>query len=150
MLQVNQKLDDLKTAQRPNTHVELEEFLVVVIIILASPESVPCQAIIGELMEAGWSVKRPRENEAISDQDLKNVFDKVDMNRDLRVNRMVGGEMDIVTFMVQFQELRQACKFLCKQFEIDVKKVSNKYYVFVISLSSIEARRAVQVYPGGR
>ena len=65
--------------------------------ILASPESVPCQAIIGDLMEAGWSVKRPRENEAISDQDLKNVFDKVDMNRDLRVNRMVRGELDIVT-----------------------------------------------------
>ena len=88
-MQVNQKLDDLKTAQRPNTHVELEEFLVVVIIVLAFPESFLCQAIIGDLMEAGWSVKRPRENEAISDQDLKNVFDKVDMNRDLRVNRMV-------------------------------------------------------------
>ena len=29
--------------------------------------------------------------------------------------------------MIQFQELRQACKFLCKQFEIDVKKVRNKY-----------------------
>lgn len=43
-------------------------------------------------MEAGWSVKRPRENEAISDQDLKNVFDKVDMNRDLRVNRIVETE----------------------------------------------------------
>ena len=88
-MQVNHKLDDLKTAHRANTHVELEEFLVVVIIVLAFPESFLCQAIIGDLMEAGWSVKRPRENEAISDQDLKNVFDKVDMNRDLRVNRMV-------------------------------------------------------------
>ena len=78
-------------------------------------------------MEAGWSVKRPRENEAISDQDLKNVFDKVDMNRDLRVNRMVETRMDIglhvLASMFQSQELRQACKFLCKQFDIDVKKV---------------------------
>ena len=49
-------------------------------------------AIIGDIMEAGWSIKRPRENEAISDQDLKNVFDKVDRNKDLRVNRMVGGD----------------------------------------------------------
>ena len=100
--------------------------------VLAFPESFLCQAIIGDLMEAGWSVKRPRENEAISDQDLKNVFDKVDMNRDLRVNRMVIGEMDIVilTLMIQFQELRQACKFLCKQFEIDVKKVrKNMFFV---------------------
>ena len=56
--------------------MELEEFL----------------AIIGDIMEAGWSIKRPRENEAISDQDLKNVFDKVDRNKDLKVNRMVGGD----------------------------------------------------------
>ena len=40
------------------------------------------QAIIGDIQEAGWSVKVPRENEQISDQDLKNVFDKVDPNRD--------------------------------------------------------------------
>ena len=132
--------------------MELEEFLVVVIMVLAFPESFLCQAIIGDLMEAGWSVKRPRENEAISDQDLKNVFDKVDMNRDLRVNRMVGGEMDIVilTLMIQFQELRQACKFLCKQFEIDVKKVRENMCFFVISLIFIKARRTVQVYPRGR
>ena len=69
-------MDDLVTCQRSNTHVELEEFL----------------AIIGDIMEAGWSIKRPRENEAISDQDLKNVFDKVDRNKDLKVNRMVGGD----------------------------------------------------------
>ena len=47
------------------------------------------QAIIGDIQEAGWSVKVPRENEQISDQDLKNIFDKVDQNRDLLVNRMV-------------------------------------------------------------
>ena len=47
------------------------------------------QAIIGDIQEAGWSVKVPRENEQISDQDLKNIFDKVDRNRDLLVNRMV-------------------------------------------------------------
>ena len=47
------------------------------------------QAIIGDIQEAGWSVNVPRENEQISDQDLKNIFDKVDRNRDLLVNRMV-------------------------------------------------------------
>ena len=94
LLKVNQKLDDLVTEERSNTHVELAEFMVrCLVITLTSAETELCQAIIGDLMEAGWSVKRPRENEAISDQDLKNVFDKVDMNRDLRVNRMVGGEI---------------------------------------------------------
>ena len=35
-------------------------------------------------------MKRPRENESISDQDLRHVFDKVDINRDERVNRRVS------------------------------------------------------------
>ena len=48
-----------------------------------------CQAIIGDIMEAGWSVKKPRENESISEQDLRNLFDKVDKNKDSRLNRMV-------------------------------------------------------------
>ena len=46
--------------------------------------------IIGDIQEAGWSVKRPRENEAISDQDLRHVFDKVDTDRDKQLNRRVS------------------------------------------------------------
>ena len=45
--------------------------------------------IISDIQEAGWSVKRTHENESISDQDLQHVFDKVDRNKDLYVNRMV-------------------------------------------------------------
>ena len=53
-----------------------------------------CQAIIGDIMEAGWSVKKPRENESISEQDLRNLFDKVDKNKDSRLNRMVFLEVN--------------------------------------------------------
>ena len=69
-------------------------------------------------MEAGWSVKRPRENEAISDQDLKNVFDKVDMNRDLRVNRMVGRDLDGQVFS---PPISNSCQ---KTFECDLHLIS--------------------------
>jgi hypothetical protein len=61
------------------------------------------QGIIADIMGAGWAVKVVRENERISDQvivmaftsfkgfqDLQHVFDKVDSNKDLHVNRMVG------------------------------------------------------------
>ena len=83
-------MNDLLSEERPDSNVEFGEFL----------------AIIGDIQEAGWSVKRTRENEMISDQDLLHVFSKVDRNQDLRVNRM---------------ELRLACKYLCKQFNIDIK-----------------------------
>ena len=46
--------------------------------------------IIGDIQEAGWSVKRPRENETISDQDLRHVFCKVDRDKDERLNRRVS------------------------------------------------------------
>ena len=73
-------------------------------------------------------MKRPRENESISDQDLRHVFDKVDINRDERVNRRVSkgvGESYLLCFCAfNVQELRMACKFLCKQFGIDIKKVN--------------------------
>ena len=45
--------------------------------------------IIEDLQEAGWSMKKPRENEKISDLDLRHIFDKVDLNQDSYVNRMV-------------------------------------------------------------
>ena len=35
------------------------------------------KAIIEDLQEAGWSMKKPRENEKISDLDLRHIFDKV-------------------------------------------------------------------------
>ena len=47
------------------------------------------KAIIEDLQEAGWSMKKPRENEKISDLDLRHIFDKVDLNQDSYVNRMV-------------------------------------------------------------
>ena len=48
------------------------------------------QAIIEDLQGAGWSIKRARENERISDLDLRHIFEKVDVNQDHYVNRMVG------------------------------------------------------------
>ena len=45
--------------------------------------------IIGDIQEAGWSVKKPQENMSISDQDLRHVFDKVDRDKDNRLNRSV-------------------------------------------------------------
>jgi len=78
-------------APREVEHVELDEFL----------------EVIADIKDAGWAVKVVRENEMISDQDLRHVFDKVDRNKDEYVNRM---------------ELRMAMKFLCKQFEIDFKR----------------------------
>ena len=50
------------------------------------------KAIIEDLQEAGWSMKKPRENERISDLDLRHIFDKVDLNQDSYVNRMVSKE----------------------------------------------------------
>ena len=47
------------------------------------------QYIIEDIQEAGWSVKKTRENERISDLDLRHIFDKVDLNRDNYVNREV-------------------------------------------------------------
>jgi len=88
---VNNRLDELLSIPREVEHVELDEFL----------------EIIADIQGAGWAVKVVRENEMISDQDLKHVFDKVDRNKDEYVNRM---------------ELRLAMKFLCKQFEIDFKR----------------------------
>merc|ERR1711879_276653 len=72
-------------------HVEFEEFL----------------AIIEDLQGAGWSIKRVRENEKISDLDLRHIFEKVDVNQDQYVNRM---------------EMRMACRYLCKQFNFNYKR----------------------------
>ena len=86
---MNNKLDDLINEGRSNSHVDFEEFLVETENSCLKNVQFYFKAIIGDIQEAGWSVKIPRENEAISDQDLKNVFDKVDRNRDRLVNRMV-------------------------------------------------------------
>ena len=48
------------------------------------------QAIIEDLQEAGFSIKKTRENERISDLDLRHIFEKVDINQDQYVNRMVN------------------------------------------------------------
>ena len=81
---------DLLEEERECAHVELEEFLV----SDNTTEKHECiqlfQSIIGDIQEAGWSRKMPRENEAISDQDLRYVFDKVDLDRDNKLNRLVG------------------------------------------------------------
>ena len=45
--------------------------------------------IIEDIQEAGWSVKKIRENEKISDLDLRHMFDKVDRDHDGQVTRMV-------------------------------------------------------------
>ena len=39
-------------------------------------------------------MKKPRENEKISDLDLRHIFDKVDLNQDSYVNRMVISVME--------------------------------------------------------
>ena len=103
---VNKKLNGLLSEDRSETHVDLEEFLVKLNYQALYVQIFCCKAIIGDIEEAGWCVKRTRENELISDQDLLHVFSKVDRNQDMRVNRM---------------ELRLACKYLCKQFNIDTQ-----------------------------
>ena len=54
----------------------------------------PLQDIIEDIQEAGWTVKKARENDRISDRDLRHIFDKVDVNRDTYVNRMVSSAGD--------------------------------------------------------
>ena len=54
------------------------------------------QDIIEDIQEAGWTVKKARENDRISDRDLRHIFDKVDVNRDTYVNRMVSSAGDVV------------------------------------------------------
>ena len=67
------------------------------------------QYIIGDLRGAGWSVKSIRENDLISDSDLYHIFRKVD----------IDNNEEITT-----SELNLACRYLCKQFQIDIKTVS--------------------------
>ena len=75
-------------------------------------------------------------------QDLLHVFEKVDRNGDKVVNRMVGmvqlGESKLA------QEIRLACKFMCKQFEIDTKRVTGNYPL--LCPRSITGAGAVQVH----
>ena len=52
--------------------------------------------IVEDLQGAGYSIKKTRENERISDLDLRHIFEKVDVNQDNYVNRMVGMFVKIV------------------------------------------------------
>ena len=83
------------------------------------------QAIIEDLQGAGWAMKKPRENEKISDLDLRHIFDKVDLNQDCYVNRM---------------EMRLACKYLCKQFDFNCKRVSYHLPSIAPNLLALQAQ----------
>ena len=50
------------------------------------------QYIIGDLRDAGWSVRRVRENDSISDNDLYHVFKKVDIDNNQEITTMVGAQ----------------------------------------------------------
>lgn len=86
------------------------------------------QYIIGDLRGAGWSVRTVRENDSISDNDLYHVFKKVDIDNNQEITTTVGEGRGCVchtTHEKMFQELRLACRYLCKQFQIDIKTVNN-------------------------
>ena len=55
-------------------------------------------------------------------KDLRHVFDKVDRNGNASVNRM---------------ELRLALDFLCKQYDIDVKRVSLIIIIIILGSQTI-------------
>ena len=84
--------------------------------------------IVEDLRGAGYSIKKTRENERISDLDLRHIFEKVDVNQDNYVNRMVGIFVEILEKRnVKFytsQEMRMACRYLCKQFNFNYKRVN--------------------------
>ena len=65
--------------------------------------------IIEDLQEAGWSMKKPRENEKISDLDLRHIFDKVDLNQDSYVNRMVISVMERFSLLFFFHVAFRKC-----------------------------------------
>ena len=78
-------------------------------------------------------MKKPRENEVISDLDLRHIFEKVDLNQDSYVNRMVIPLMDFYIFSWYCQEMRLACRYLCKQFDWSYKRVSSHWSELLIS-----------------
>ena len=76
------------------------------------------QAIIEDIQEAGWSIKKARENERISDLDLRHIFEKVDINQDCYVNRMVR----FVTDCLQSFKRTAAIASKLRDFIKDIKK----------------------------
>lgn len=96
---MNNRLQELlEEDRRGEDHVELDEFLVIASACTSYrwPEIFMwwLQDIIEDIQEAGWTVKKARENDRISDRDLRHIFDKVDVNRDTYVNRMVSSAGD--------------------------------------------------------
>ena len=95
---MNNRLQELlEEDRRGEDHVELDEFLVIASACTKHQSQIwPeffmwwLQDIIEDIQEAGWTVKKARENDRISDRDLRHIFDKVDVNRDTYVNRMVS------------------------------------------------------------
>ena len=74
---------------------------------------------------AGWSVRTVRENDSISDNDLYHVFKKVDIDNNQEITTTVVEERVVPSNIMMIQELRLACRYLCKQFQIDIKTVNN-------------------------
>ena len=54
--------------------------------------SLDVQYIIGDLRDAGWSKRRVRENDSISDNDLYHVFKKVDIDNNQEITTMVRAQ----------------------------------------------------------
>ena len=70
-----------------------------------------------------------RENDVISDNDLHHVFKKVDIDDSGNISSTVRILIDhLVSYFQLFKELRLACRYLCKQFQIDIKTVHLKIF----------------------
>ena len=74
---VNRRLVELveEGEGRQVEHVEFGEFVL----------------IIEDIVEAGWSVRKPSQNERISNMDILHVFQKVDRDNNNLIDRQVGG-----------------------------------------------------------
>ena len=83
------------------------------------------QYIIGDLRGAGWTVKTIRENDLISDSDLLHVFRKVDIDNNQEITTSVMTDISNKHSLSSFQELNLACRYLCRQFQIDINTVRN-------------------------
>ena len=70
-----------------------------------------------------------RVKEIFTDSDIRHIFDKVDKNEDHQINRKVTKYIEITVFIdiLYSQEMRSACRYLCKQFNVNFKKVSLLY-----------------------
>ena len=73
---VNKRLVELleESEGRQVEHVEFGEFVL----------------IIEDIVEAGWSVRKPSQNEKISNMDILHVFQKVDRDNNNLIDRQVG------------------------------------------------------------